>query len=592
MSGIQRLLIGASPPNPRVTCSLDSQLLRTLLAVWLNFLSDRTVRTGSEMADRQLTREGSDTSLNASANPSDNSGAPAPPRSSTDPPSSRSQTQLRVSHMPPANHQHRQSLSETLRGPPGSPRSRRQPSLTQSAIQSLIDNPPPPKNVDSAFVGRDWREISIGELVSPEDLQFVEMDTGIEEATNVLIDSGAPVLLIRDSPQHNYAVATFDYSDLNTYLLLAAGLTSPPEGYRTSYDELAKKARDGEKIPLKDVKSLGMEKEPLVTLPASANVLTAVETFGGGIHRVVVTKESNDREVVGIFSQFRLVKFLWENGRSFPAIEQLYPQALNNLRIGSHDVISINGDAPLSEALQVMNTEGISSLVVVDNHLNVIGNISTTDVKLLTRSSSLPLLQNTCTHFISVILSTRGLIEGKDSFPVFHVNPTSTLAHTVAKLTLGDRPDVSIFVRAPNSLSLQCAYSPGYTAGDLRNDWIAQRTLPAPFASSSADNPPLCSLPARRHPISQPYTQPHSHLGATPPLAPSIPASALPGARLSGRLVGVVSLTDVLNLHARASGLSPADPAESRRRRRSSSSSMSVRRSGEIGRELFSRGGV
>jgi hypothetical protein len=45
-------------------------------------------------------------------------------------------------------------------------------------------------------------------------------------------------------------------------------------------------------------------------------------------------------------------------------------------------------------------------------------------------------------------------------------------------------------------------------------------------------------------------------------------------------------------LHARASGLSPADPAESRRRRRSSSSSMSIHRSGEIGRELFSRGGV
>lgn len=87
--------------------------------------------------------------------------------------------------MPPANHQHRQSLSETLRGPPGSPRTRRQPSLSQSAIQSLIDNPPPPKNVDPAFIGRDWREISIGELVSPADLQFVELDTGIEEATNV-----------------------------------------------------------------------------------------------------------------------------------------------------------------------------------------------------------------------------------------------------------------------------------------------------------------------------------------------------------------------------------------------------------------------
>jgi hypothetical protein len=57
--------------------------------------------------------------------------------------------------------------------------------LNQSALQSLIDNPPPPRNADPAFVDRDWREISIEELISPDDLRFVEMDTGIEEATNV-----------------------------------------------------------------------------------------------------------------------------------------------------------------------------------------------------------------------------------------------------------------------------------------------------------------------------------------------------------------------------------------------------------------------
>lgn len=149
------------------------------------------------------------------------------------------------------------------------------------------------------------------------------------------------MLLIRENPEDTFAVATFDYSDLNAYLLLAAGLAFPQEGHRASYDELAKKAVEGVKIPLSDVKSLGMEKEPLITLPASANLLAAVETFGGGIHRVVVTKESNDQEVVGIFSQFRLVKFLWENGRSFPAIDELYPQALQHLRIGSQSVISI-----------------------------------------------------------------------------------------------------------------------------------------------------------------------------------------------------------------------------------------------------------
>jgi hypothetical protein len=131
------------------------------------------------MADRLHSREGSDTSLN--------NASIASPRSSTESRSPPTRNQLRVSHIPAANHQHRQSLSESLRGPPGSPRARRQPSLPQSAIQSLIDNPPPPKNSDPAFVGRDWRQISVGELVSPDDLKFVELDTGIEEATNVSI---------------------------------------------------------------------------------------------------------------------------------------------------------------------------------------------------------------------------------------------------------------------------------------------------------------------------------------------------------------------------------------------------------------------
>lgn len=60
----------------------------------------------------------------------------------------------------------------------------------------------------------------------------------------------------------------------------------------------------------------------------------------------------------------------------------------------------------------------------------------------------------------------------------------------------------------------------------------------------------------------------------------AVPAGTLPGTGMSGRLSGVVSLTDILNLFARASGLSPGDPEETRRRRRQSSSS-SVRPSME-----------
>ncbi len=42
-----------------------------------------------------------------------------------------------------------------------------------------------------------------------------------------------------------------------------------------------------------------------------------------------------------------------------------------------------SGDKPLKEALVIMNNEGVSSLAVIDNQYNVVGNISNTDVKVL-----------------------------------------------------------------------------------------------------------------------------------------------------------------------------------------------------------------
>ncbi|KAL9003565.1 MAG: hypothetical protein Q9188_003586, partial [Gyalolechia gomerana] len=334
---------------------------------------------------------------------------------------------IRLGHNPSPIQSHRQSFTESLRGHPPSPRSTRQPSLSQAQLHELLNNPPTAGSADARFSGRDWQTIGVGELCDPADLRFVEIDTGIEEATNVTSD---PHLLHRKDERA--AHATYDYRDLTQYLLFATGQLQPDEEHFPVFTSLAKKAQAGHTIPLRDAKSLG-NKEPFMTLPSNANLTHAIEVFGGGVHRIVIVEEGTDN-VVGILSQLRLVKFLWENGRNFPSIDRLYPQTIKDLGIGSQLTISINGDKALKEALKLMNNEGLTSLAVVDNQLNVVGNISNVDVKLLTKSSSAPLLDNTCIHFISVILSTRGMNDGKDSFPVFHINPYSSLAHTVAKL--------------------------------------------------------------------------------------------------------------------------------------------------------------
>lgn len=53
-----------------------------------------------------------------------------------------------------------------------------------------------------------------------------------------------------------------------------------------------------------------------------------------------------------------------------------------------------SGDKPLKEALILMNNEGVTSLAVVDDQHNVVGNISNTDVKVRNLSVGLKLLAN------------------------------------------------------------------------------------------------------------------------------------------------------------------------------------------------------
>ena len=196
-----------------------------------------------------------------------------------------------------------------------------------------------------------------------------------------------------------------------------------------------------------------------------------------------------------------------------------------------------SSDAPLTRALILMHEEGVSSIAVVDNGKHVVGNISTRDVRLLTSSGSVVLLGASCMHFIALSLNEQGVEEGRDAVPVFHVNPYSTLAHTIAKVV----------------------------ATRSRRMWVVESESPSPHPSGS----PLLGPQSFISNGLAPQTP-----GSISPLpSPGIPASAMAGRRISGKLDGVVSLTDILNIFAKHTGLQPMDPSEQRARRRRSSSS-------------------
>ena len=156
----------------------------------------------------------------------------------------------------------------------------------------------------------------------------------------LLVKSGPPnVILLREKPTDTIACGTFDYSDLNAYLLVVVGLAEPEPDQLAHFDSIAKRARDGTAIPLRDIEHLA-KKGPLIKLFENDNLAKAIEQFGSGVHRILIYKEDGS-EVVGILSQLKLVRFLWDNGSSFASIDELYPNILKDLSIGAPSTIAI-----------------------------------------------------------------------------------------------------------------------------------------------------------------------------------------------------------------------------------------------------------
>lgn len=416
------------------------------------------------------------------------------------------------------NHKRHSSVVEMLSTPPP---------LNERRMSSASRDSDDSSTASSGTVTtRDWQQVPLSELVEREKLIFVDADTSVEKAFDILEKRHLTSLPIRypnesreppaersstlqsmgvGSVQVDGVSHTFDYADLCSYLLLVLGHIEPINPSDEVKEQIAL-ARQGREVPVRFVTQLGTT-EPFITVPSSATLLTAAEILGNGVHRIAITDAKDGSELEGMLSQRRLIRYIWENGRLFKSLEPLFQTSLKELGVGSTNIITINGDELVIDAVQKMHGEGVSSLAVVDANNMLLGNISIVDVRLLTKSSQSSLLKNTCKQFLTVILSNRGLVDGKDSFPIFHVTAESTLGRTIAKLV------------ATNAHRL----------------WIVQ-----------------------------PPKDGQSFMGG-----------------VGGVLTGVVSLTDIIYLLAKRAGKDSLDPYSARRNRRRSSSS-SVRPSVEM----------
>ncbi|KAG7900463.1 hypothetical protein KL907_004581 [Ogataea polymorpha] len=448
-----------------------------------------------------------------------------------------------LSSPPPIEHLELSSVDNSLPSP-GSPGSQ---SITlgqqlhhhSGSHSSLSRNPSMSSSNFTPLGGTavEWQHIQLCELVEQNKLITINSKISVEKAFETLVKNNLTSVPVEEY-EHDPNCLTFDYTDLNSYLLLVLNKLKPESLLQINYEpkeeipELVKRAQRGDQVPVSFVIRL-TNKNPFIKLHEQDTLSTVVEILGTGVHRIAITR---DGQLTGILSQRRLVKFLWENARRFPSMEPLLNSSIQALNIGSSNVISIYGDQLLIEALVKMHDLMISSLAVVDRNNQLLGNISVTDVKLVSKSSKSDLLYKSCLHFISVILNSRGLENGKDSFPIFHVTTSSSLARTMAKLV----------------------------ATQSHRLWIVKPDTQSSISSaSSGQAPPLESKSVSPSPSSISIHQQPS------------PVSELGESRSMGRLVGVLSLTDILSLLAKTLGKEHVQPSIARKQRRRSSSSAS-----------------
>ncbi|KAI8983936.1 hypothetical protein BDF20DRAFT_857104 [Mycotypha africana] len=287
---------------------------------------------------------------------------------------------------------------------------------------------------------KDWTMVQASDLIQNQEVIQIDGNSSVEEACQILVEnniSSAPVYV---KEEKGHYIGMFDYGDVIAYLLLV--LHKKP-GQRSGKDtekidpeafeikDIVRRALQGEKVPVHMASDLS-RKNPFYSIMHEAKLLSAVEIFACGTHRLSILKPNG--EIEGILSQSTVVKYLFENRKKYPEIDEVLNKSIKDLNLSDEPVIGVDANSSVLEALSLMSTHGVSSVAVLREGKSVFGNISMTDVKHVMKGYNHRLLWKSCLQFVSHIRTQQGMIDGQDRLPVFDVRRETSLGFTVAKL--------------------------------------------------------------------------------------------------------------------------------------------------------------
>ncbi|KAL0959676.1 hypothetical protein HGRIS_011375 [Hohenbuehelia grisea] len=307
--------------------------------------------------------------------------------------------------------------------------------------QSFWVDPPasqaPPPTPDSEDWLRSWQTVFARDIIDSRVVS-VDAETAVEDACDILLSEDTFCLAITSSGAYT---GLFDFSDVNAFLTLAATRhTLQPEYLRqhSQVDSIVSAARAGH-VPVRLVSNLS-EKNPLKTLPNDANIVSLLEIFAEGAHRVLIKAPAPSNDFIGLVSDRRLLDWFSSYARDAPALQEYLSNSLSSLALPSLNiytsVVATTSNSTVLDAMKLMSEGGVSSVAVTDEESGkLLSAVSVTDIgKIVVPSQSNQILSTPLHQFIAQIKAPDGSKDGVDKYPVYSVTPASPLTYTVQKL--------------------------------------------------------------------------------------------------------------------------------------------------------------
>ncbi|THU80065.1 hypothetical protein K435DRAFT_768349 [Dendrothele bispora CBS 962.96] len=316
-----------------------------------------------------------------------------------------------------------------------------------------------------AWMG-DWRQLWARDIVDSR-VVTVDVNTSVEDACNILLSEDTPCLALKSTVQQSIT-GLFDFADVNAFLILAATKHSLSQDElldNSRVDEIFTAARSGH-VPVCLVSNLS-EKNPLNILPHDATLISLLELFARGSHRVLIrSTDSSTDEFIGIVSDRSVLAWFAsyaEKTKSLWAFlsNPLLSFSLPSLNLYSSVVATMSTETVL-DAMKLMSEEGVSSVAVLEEETGaLLSAVSVTDIgKIVVPSESNQILTTPLHQFVSFIKIPVGSEDGADQYPVYSVLTNSTLLYTMQKILATNAHRVFV---SETSMGASPIMSPGFS---------------------------------------------------------------------------------------------------------------------------------